>query len=170
MQNPGRIKKAFSFIKARTKMKIKLVRSKIFFEGKEWEEFVLNHIILAVDFGFDAEDAILLLNPDYILEFINVKEFTRRRNLKDVRARIIGVGGKAKRAIETLTGCCIVLNENRVGVIVDSEHLHTTINAIQSLIQGAKHSNVFAYLEKQNVNLRKIDEEDLGLKEWKKKQ
>ena len=59
----------------------------------------------------------------------------------------------------------IVINENSVGVIVDSEHLDSVTQAIVLLIQGAKHGNVFAYLEKQNISRRKFDEDDLGLKE-----
>jgi len=165
IQNPGRIKKALTLIKNKTKIKLKLEKNKILLEGKDSDEFIIDQIIRAVDFGFETEDAILLLNPDFVLEFINIKGYTRRKNLRDVRARIIGVGGKAKRTIETLTGAAIIINNNRIGVIVNAEHLRTTINAIQSLIQGAKHANVFAYLEKQNAKLKKIDEEDLGLRE-----
>ena len=99
------------------------------------------------------------------MEFIEVKEHTHRKNLKDVRARLIGTSGKARKTIENLTGSVIVIHDNTVGVIVDSIHLDAVVQAIESLIQGAKHGNVFAYLEKQNVSRRKFDEDDLGLKE-----
>jgi len=105
------------------------------------------------------------MNDDFVLEFIEVKEHTRRKNLVDVRARIIGTGGKARKTIENLTGSEIVIQGNTVGVVVDSAHLDAVVQGIESLIQGAKHGNVFAYLEKQNISRRKFDKDDLGLKQ-----
>jgi rRNA processing protein Krr1/Pno1 len=43
--------------------------------------------------------------------------------------------------------------------------LDAVTQAIENLIRGAKHGNVFAYLEKQNINRGKFDDEDLGLRE-----
>lgn len=163
IENPGRIKKALPCLK-KLNVKKEFKNSRIMIEGEEFEEYISEEIIRAIDFGFDAEDALLLLNPEYALEFVNIKSHTKRKNLQDVRARVIGIGGKAKRTIEELTGAVLSIQGNKIGVIVSSEHLNTTLNALRSLIQGAKHANVFAYLEKQNTNLRKIDTEDLGLR------
>jgi len=58
-----------------------------------------------------------------------------------------------------------VISGNVVGVIVDSAHLEAVTQGIESLIHGAKHGNVFAYLEKQNIAREKFDKDDLGLKE-----
>jgi len=161
----NKIKKAVPVIEEKTKVRVRFGKGQVTLKGPELEEYLVEQIVRAIDFGFYYDDALLLLNEDFVLEFVEVKEHTRRKNLKDVRARIIGTEGKAKRTIEKLTGAVIVINENDVGVIVDSEHLDCTIQAIESLIQGAKHGNVFAYLEKQNVSRRKFDDGDLGLKE-----
>ena len=134
-------------------------------KGNELNEYLVEKVIHAVDFGFHVDDALLLTSDDFVLEFITVKEHTRRKNLKEVRARLIGTGGKARKTIENLTGSVIVIQGNDVGIIVDAEHSEAVAQAIESLIQGAKHGNVFAYLEKQNVSRRKFDEDDLGLKE-----
>jgi len=93
-----------------------------------------------------------------------VKEHTPRKNLKEVRARLIGTDGKARKTIENLTGAEIVINGNSVGLIVDAEHLGAAVQGIESLIQGAKHGNVFAYLEKQNARKAGLSE-DLGLRD-----
>jgi len=132
--------------------------------GSELNEYLVEKVLRAVDFGFGVEDALLLISEDFVLEFVGVKSHTHRKNLKDVRARLIGTGGKARKTIENLTGSVLVIQGNRVGLIVDSEHLDVTVQAIESLIQGAKHGNVFARLEKQNVARRRFDSEDLGLK------
>ncbi len=166
VESLNKIKKAVPAIE--NKVKIKLVVSSkssvVGIKGGELNEYLVEKVLRAVDFGFDVDDALLLMGEDFVLEFVGVKEHTHRKKLSDVRARLIGTGGKAKRAIENLTGAVIVVSGNRVGVIVDAEHLDTTVQAIESLIQGAKHGNVFARLEKQNANRGRFDNEDLGLK------
>ena len=165
----NKIKKAVPLIESKIKIKIRVEGGFVFIEGSEYNEYIVEKILKAVDFGFDAEDALTLLDEDFEIEFINIKEHTPRKNLSDVRARIIGTGGKAKRTIEELTAGIVVLNGNTVGIIVDSEHLSQAVQGIISLIQGSKHGNVFSYLEKQNAELRKLSEEDLGLKDTVKK-
>ncbi|MDH3353493.1 MAG: hypothetical protein OEL87_03530 [Nanoarchaeota archaeon] len=162
--NMKRIKKAVPAIENKIKVKIGFGKGFVSIKASELNEYLVEQVIRAVDFGFYVDDALLLLNEDFVLEFIEVKEHTRRKNLKEVRARLIGTGGKARKTIEKLTGSEIVIHDNTVGVIVDSEHLEAVIQGIESLIQGAKHGNVFAYLEKQNISRKKFEKDDLGLK------
>ncbi|MBT3397646.1 hypothetical protein HOA55_03340 [archaeon] len=165
VENMRKIKKAVPAIENKTKIKVSFGKGQVTIRGNELDEYLTEKVIHAVDFGFHVEDALLLKNEDFVLEFIGVKEHTRRKNLKEVRARLIGTGGKARKTIESLTGAVLVIHDNEVGVITDSNHLDAVTQAIESLIQGAKHGNVFAYLEKQNIARRRFDEEDLGLKE-----
>jgi ribosomal RNA assembly protein len=165
VENMGKVRRAVPGIENKVKVKIGFGKDSVSVKGSELNEYLVERIIQAIDFGFMTDDALLLLNEDFVLEFVEVKEHTRRKNLKDVRARIIGTGGKARKTIENLTGAEIVINGNSVGVIVDSDHMEMVVQGIESLIQGAKHGNVFAYLEKQNVSRQKFDGEDLGLKE-----
>jgi len=164
IENPTRVKRAIPVIEAKIKIKINYRAGKVSISGPELNEFLVEKIIHAIEFGFNVEDALLLKKEDFVLEFLNIKDYARRKNLEDIRARVIGRQGKAKMTIEELTGSVIVINNNKVGIIVDSEHLDPVIQGFISLIKGAKHSNVFSYLEKQNANSRKLDEEDLGLK------
>jgi ribosomal RNA assembly protein len=169
VENVKRMKRAVPEIKSKINVKISFDRDKAVVQGDEFSEFVADSVIRAVDFGFDVEDALVLKDEDFVLEFIDIKEHTRRRNLQDVRSRIIGTRGKAKKTIEELTGAFLVIKDNKVGIIVDSEHLEIVCQAVVSLIQGAKHGNVFSYIEKQNSKLKKFDKEDLGLRESIKK-
>ena len=166
VESVRKIKKATPTIEGKVKVRISFGKDRVNVEGKEFDEYLVSQIIRAVDFGFDVDDALLLLNSDFVLEFIDVKSHTRRKNLKDVRARLIGTNGKAKKTIENLTGAVVVISENQVGVIVDASHLDTTIQGIECLIQGSKHGNVFSYIEKNNSSRRiRGDSDDLGLKE-----
>lgn len=164
IEKPRKISRAIPLIESKIKIKINLRGNTVFITGKEYNEYIVEKVLEAVDFGFEADDALLLLNESFNLEYINIKEHSRRKNLTDVRARIIGKGGKAMRTIEELTGGVLVLNANTIGFIVDEEHLSHATQAIISLIQGSKHGNVFSYLEKQNAKIRILDKHDLGLK------
>ena len=164
VQNMNKVKRAVPVIEARAKVRIGFRKDGVSVKGSELNEYLVEQVVRAVDFGFDVEDALLLVDEKFVLEFIDVKEHTRRKNLKDVRARLIGTGGKARKTIENLTGAVIVIHDNRVGIVVDADHLDAVVQGIESLIQGAKHGNVFAYLEKQNISRAKFDG-DLGLRE-----
>ena len=160
-----KIKKSIKRVEEKIKIKVHTRKgNQVVVEGNEVNEFLVENILRAVDFGFDVEDALLLKNDDFSLSFIDIKEHTHRKNLKEVRSRVVGTQGKAKRTIEELTGAAMVIHNNKVGIIVDSDHLDAACQGIISLIQGSKHGNVFSYLEKQNAKLRHIDEDDLGLK------
>ncbi|MFH0808348.1 MAG: hypothetical protein V1888_01910 [archaeon] len=164
VQNMKKIKSAVPAIEARVKVKIGFGKYGINVRGNELDEFLVEQIVRAIDFGFYVDDALLLLNEDFVLEFIDVKENTRRKNLKDVRSRIIGTDGRARRTIEKLTGAEIVISDNTIGVIVDSDHLSAVVQGIESLIGGSKHGNVFSFLERQGAKVNRMDS-DLGLKE-----
>ena len=163
VENLNKIKRAVPVIENKVKIKIGFRKDGVSINGSELNEYLVEKVLRAVDFGFDVDDALLLVDEDFVLEFIDVKNHTHRKNLRDVRARLIGTGGKARKTIENLTGSVIVINGNRVGVIVDSEHLDAVVQGIESLIQGAKHGNVFARLEKQNARKAELSE-DLGLR------
>ena len=165
VQNMNKIKRAVPSIENKVKVKIGFSKDKISIRASELNEYLVEKVVRAVDFGFRVDDALLLLNEDFVFEFIEVKEHTRRKNLKEVRARLIGTDGRAKRTIEKLTGAEIVINGNTIGVIVDSEHSDSVVQGIESLIQGSKHGNVFAYLERQNISRKRFERDDLGLKE-----
>jgi|SRR3989344_5743533 len=169
IENLTKIKKAVPKIENSIKVKISFGRGQINIRGNELNEFLTEEIVRAIDFGFDVDDALLLKNEDFLLEFINIKSNTPRKNFKDIRARLIGTKGKAKKTIEKLTGSILAIKNNEVGIIVDSSHLDAVTQGIESLIRGAKHGNIFAYLEKQNAQLQRFDDEDLGLKERVKK-
>lgn len=164
VQNIKKIKRAVPLIENKIKIKIGFGKDKVSVKGSELNEFLVEEIIRAIDFGFCVDDALLLLREDFVLEFVGVKGNTRRKNLRDVRSRIIGTDGRAKRTIEKLTGAAIVINGNDVGVIVDADHLSATIQGIEGLIGGSKHGNVFSFLERQGTKVSRMDE-DLGLRE-----
>jgi len=165
VENPNRIKQSLKLIESKIKVKISHNNKSVFeIKGNELDEFICEEVLRAIDFGFNAEDTLMLKNEDFSLQFVNIKSYTKKSNLQLIRARLIGREGRAKATIEELTGAIIVIHENKIGIIVDSNHLDAVVQALILIIQGSKHANVFAYLEKQNRLNRNIDEDDLGLR------
>ncbi|MGK0208883.1 MAG: KH domain-containing protein [Patescibacteria group bacterium] len=162
--NMTKVKKAVPRIEEKLAVHFTFGRGSVSIKGKADVEYMVDMIVRAIDFGFDLEDALLLMDPEFILEFIDIKAHTRRSNLKDVRSRVIGTDGKVLKAFENLAGAALFLRDNTIGIIVDSDHLDSLTQAVESLIRGAKHGNVFMYMEKQNAKIRTDGTDDLGLK------
>ncbi len=164
INSPRKIKQATPKIEAKLKINIQVKGKKAIVKGNELNEYIAIQILSAIDYGFNVEDALLLLDQEYSFKVINIKDHTKRKKLADVRARVIGTQGKAKQTLANLTNSKITIKNNEVAIISHAENVEALTQAVISLAQGAKHGNVFAYLEKQNRNLRYLDKDDLGLK------
>src|SRR3989338_196711 len=73
VQSMNKIKKAVPLIENKIKIKILVGKNSVSIKGAEYEEFLTSEILRAIDFGFHVEDALLLSQGDYVLEFIEVK-------------------------------------------------------------------------------------------------
>ena len=154
-------------IKSKRKLE-KILNVKITNRGKEItisgepeDEYIAEKVIDAINFGFPFSSAILIKEQGFIFEILNIKKYTRRKDLERIRARIIGKKGKTLSTLSQLTKCDFELKDNRVGIIGDPEYIKNAQEAITQLIKGAKQGNVYAYLEKHQI--KPII--DLGLKE-----
>ncbi|MEM4271729.1 MAG: hypothetical protein QXD13_01420 [Candidatus Pacearchaeota archaeon] len=160
--------RALPELKKKLKVGIKVDGNKVEIEGPSLDEYEAKMVLDAINFGFPAKKALLLLNEGFIFRILNIKQFTRRRNLADIKARIIGTEGKTKRTIENVAGCAIMIRRHEVGIIGTAEAIETTTTAIISLIKGSKQANVYAFLEKMNAARK--EKTDLGLKPSKEEQ
>jgi len=165
------IEKIARIIKNKKKLEEKL-GIKITNRGKEVNiqaipenEYIAEKVIDALNFGFPFKIALLIKQEDFTFEIIKIKDYTKRHDLKRIRARIIGTKGKTFGTLTNLTRCHFELKENEIGIIGAPEHIKSAQEAVVSIIQGAKQSNVYAHLEKHQP--KPIT--DLGLKEDKHK-
>lgn len=133
-------------------------------EGEPEDEYIAQNVLEAIDMGFPFFTAMLIREEDYIFEIINIKDYTKRKDLATVRARIIGKGGRTLGTLSELTKCFFELNGNRVGIVGNVDHIKNAQDALIYLIRGSKQSNVYTFLEKHQPE----PIIDLGLKEPKK--
>ena len=145
-------------------VKIAVKDKEVTIHGSPKDEYFTEKVIEALDFGFPFSVALLIKEQDFMFESLNIKDYTKRKDLEKVRARIIGKHGKTLRTLLELTKCHFEIKDNRVGIIGDPEYIRNAQEAMMSLIRGAKHGNVYSFQEKHQV--RPIL--DLGLKPVKK--
>jgi ribosomal RNA assembly protein len=108
----------------------------------------IKEVIKAFGRGFEFDEALNLLDEQYCLETINIKDFSRKSKERMIvmRGRVIGTKGKAKRLIEKQTNVKIAIYGKTVSIIGKWEDVQKAKQAIESLLQGRKHSTVFRSL------------------------
>ncbi len=161
LERTGKINENKSLLEKKLHVKIMIIGRNISISGEELNEFLASTVIEAIKLGFPVEIALMLTEPDFVFEKIEIKNLTKRRNLEEVRARVIGKDGRTKALVEELSECYISVHGNEIGVIGPADTIKNCLQAITKLVQGTKQANVYAYLEKQRKILHPSD---LGLK------
>ena len=159
-EKPVRIIKNRKRLEKELNIKITNRGKEISINGSPEDEYTAEKIIDALDFGFPFSTALSIKQEDFMFEIINIKYHTKKKDLSRIRARIIGTKGKTLKTLTNLTKCHFELKDNSIGIIGAPEDIKNAQEAIILIIQGSKQANVYAYLEKHQV--QPID--DLGLR------
>lgn len=146
------LNRARSELEKRLNVKIEITGKKVTISGEALNEYEAALVLEAINFGFSAQKALILKDENAAFRVIPIKNFTRRKNLQDIKARIIGTNGQTLKTLEDLSGCFIELRENSVGIIGDVQSLEEATTALTNLIKGSKQSNIYRYLEKINAS------------------
>ncbi|MFX1245650.1 MAG: KH domain-containing protein [Promethearchaeota archaeon] len=113
-------------------------------------------ITQAIGRGFSPQRAFALLDDDVYLRIVDLEEFGSTPNqIRRLKGRVIGKGGKTRRTIEELTDTYIAVMGNTIGVIGEVENQQVAVNAIVRLLRGAEHSTINRYLTSQRRQLKR---------------
>lgn len=116
--------------------------------------YLVEKIIKAIARGFNPDIALSLLKEDNSFELIDINDFSKSKNrLKVLRGRIIGTQGKARNILERVTDTSIEVYGKTVGIIGELNNVTLARQAVINLLNGSKHANVYAWLEKQKKKL-----------------
>jgi len=157
-----KVSKNKKILERKLKIKLKIKNSEVEIEGEELRAYVAEKVIEAIERNFPVKIALLLLKEDYVLEEIPIRSITRKRNLSEVKARLIGKKGKTLKLISEISNCYLSLHENVISIIGPGDKIKDVTTAIKNLIRGSKQSNIYFYLEKTK---KKDIPENLGLKQ-----
>lgn len=119
-------------------------------------------IVQAIARGFNPELAQQLLKYDYVLETVLVTDYAGKSKdaSERLRGRVIGKEGKSRKVIEQLTETDISVYGKTISIIGLPENAAMAKKAIENLLAGNQHSNVFKWLEKRRAVSKRQEVED----------
>jgi len=109
-------------------------------------------IIKAIGRGFNPEVAMQLIKQDYIFDVIILPDQDKKNHLQRVKGRIIGKEGKSRALIEEYTDTFISVFGKTIAIIGRAEDVPVSRKAIEMLIMGSPHSNVYKWLERRKAD------------------
>ncbi|UCD13414.1 MAG: RNA-processing protein [Thermoplasmatales archaeon] len=114
-------------------------------------------VIRAIGRGFSPEHAMRLFREDADFFIFDIHDYVGKKqaHIRRLKSRIIGRNGKTKHIIERLTGADISIYGHTVSVIADFECMDNAKKAIDMLLSGSKHSNVYRFVEREMKKLRR---------------
>jgi ribosomal RNA assembly protein len=135
----------------KTKIEVDSKEGEVFIHGKDaLNLFSAREVVKSIARGFNPEIALLLLKGDYCFDMINLSDYTKdKSDITRIKGRIIGREGKSRRTIEDLTETHISVYGKTISIIGLPEDVANARKAIENLVKGASHSNVYKWLEKR---------------------
>lgn len=119
------------------------------FEGNSLDEYEAALVFNAIGFGFSAAKALMLKNEEFSFRRVRIKEHSKR-NLREIKSRVIGTKGKTRRTMSDISGCEIIIKESEIGILGYTEDVESVEQAIINVIKGSKQGNMYQYLQKMN--------------------
>ena len=117
-------------------------------EGDPIDEFTARGIVSAFGRGFDVETAMLLRDQDYYFKSIDLRQLEpNAKRIRQVKARIIGENGRAKRYVEEVSSAHISVYGDTVSIIGRADQLYEAETAISTLIEGGTHKLAYLKME-----------------------
>ncbi len=113
-------------------------------------------VIKAIGRGFSPEKVIRLFDDDMLtVEIMDLSHIANTsKELKRLKGRIIGKGGKSREIFENLTGCKISVMGKTVSLLGHLDQILVARTGIEMLIKGSPHGPVFSFLEKKRRELK----------------
>lgn len=99
--------------------------------------------------GFKFEIALDLVDENYFLETLDVKDYAGKSKKRQValKGRVIGSEGKMKKILEKYAGVKVVIYGKTISIIGKWVNVRKAKVAIERLLSGAEHSGVTAFLK-----------------------
>ncbi|MCD6226656.1 MAG: RNA-processing protein [Candidatus Aenigmarchaeota archaeon] len=126
------------------------INEDIIIDGEGINIFQTKNILKAFGRGFSIDDSLYLLDEEYSLEIINLKDYTKSKNRMIIlKSRIIGTKGKTKKYIEQYTNTKISIYGKTISIIGKWDKVNIAKKAILMLIEGCSHTTLYKWLEQK---------------------
>jgi ribosomal RNA assembly protein len=114
------------------------------------------YIVKAIGRGFNPEIALKLTSDEMILDIINLPDYVGKSKKAILRqkGRIIGKDGRTRDIITEMTGVNLSVYGKTVALIGDLQHIQVAREAVDMILNGARHKSVYAFLEKKSREMK----------------
>ncbi len=122
----------------------------------------LVYVMKAFGRGFDFEDSMDLLDEDYALEMIDIRNYAGKSENRQValRGRIIGRGGMIKMMIEDECEAKIAVYGKTVSIISKLTGMARTMKAVDIVLSGSKYTSMLKFLKDGHTGARDYKPQD----------
>ena len=137
--------------KTNTELEISSEDGSVLIKGEDsLNVYLTKFIIQAIARGFNPELALTLLDEDYCLEIINIKDYcgNSKKKLTRLKSRLIGTGGNARKNIEKMTNTNICVYGKTISILGELNKVLIAKEAVICLLKGAPHGNAYKHIEK----------------------
>lgn len=119
-------------------------------------------LVRAIGRGFSPERALPILDDEMII--LDVMDLSKmvgtKSDMARIKGRIIGKDGRTREIMERLTGTKVSVYGKTVALLGYPEQIRTARAAIDMLLEGAPHGNVYSFLEKKHQEMAKEELKD----------
>ncbi|MDP3918299.1 MAG: KH domain-containing protein [Nanoarchaeota archaeon] len=122
------------------------------------------NVVRAIGRGFNPEIAKILFDERYMFDLINIQGYVSKSktHITRIKGRVIGREGMSRKMIEDSTETNIVVYGKTVGIIGKIENVAVAKQAIEMLLEGSPHGNVFKWLDAKKKELIRREFEGTG--------
>ncbi len=146
--NGGEVKKEIE-TNCKVTLHIEAAEGDVEISGEPTEVFFAKDVVKAIGRGFLPKEAFKLLNQDYNLCIISLKELIDSdKAIVRLKGRVIGEDGRMKIDIEEATDSVLCIYGNTIGIISHIDSIGYAKEAVMMLLDGAPHATVINYLAK----------------------
>jgi len=117
----------------------------------------MQDIAKAIGRGFSPERAMRLFSDNAFLELLDIHDYVgkHKNHIHRVKGRVIGAEGKTRRILEDQTGCDVAVYGHTVGIIGDIGQIGDAKQAVDMILRGSEHANVYRFLENKRRKARR---------------
>lgn len=116
------------------------------------------NIVKAIGRGFNPDAAMLLLKEDYVMDIIDITDYSgdSKKRLYRMRSRAIGCDGRCRELIEEFCGVHAVVYGKTIAIIGDYSSVAMARRAFEGILGGLRHATVYAMLEKASREKKRL--------------
>lgn len=164
---PGGSMKRFIEERTRTRMEVDSETGTVSIVSSEDPLLAMRalDLVRAIGRGFSPEKALAILDDEILmLDIIDLSKTVGTKNdMMRMKGRIIGKDGRTREIMERLSGTRVSVYGKTVALLGHPEQIRVARAAIEMLIDGAPHGNVYSFLERKHQQLAKEELREQGI-------